>query len=143
MSFDPTQLSNIFLILTAWSGAFLAAFWLSLVIWTFRDIRSRARDPMARILILAPQTPVPPAALTGAVQGTTIRNYNLLAGLARRHTVDLVTFLAPGTGEDAVDLLRPASREIVALPQGVRTLADRARDTVLSGLPSMAVRMNW
>ena len=50
MSLDPTSLSNIFLILTAWSGAFLAAFWLSLVIWTFRDIRSRARDPLARIL---------------------------------------------------------------------------------------------
>jgi RNA polymerase subunit RPABC4/transcription elongation factor Spt4 len=50
MSFDPTQLSNIFLILTAWSGAFLAAFWLSLIIWTYRDIRSRARDPLARIL---------------------------------------------------------------------------------------------
>lgn len=97
---------------------------------------------MARILILAPQTPVPPAALTGAVQGTTIRNYNLLAGLARRHTVDLVTFLAPGTGKDAVDLLRPVCREIVALPQGMRTLADRARDTVLSSLPDMALRLH-
>jgi len=96
---------------------------------------------MARILILAPQTPVPPAALTGAVQGTTIRNYNLLAGLARRHTVDLVTFLAPGTGEDSVDLLRPVCREIVTLPQPVRTMADRARDTVLSGLPDMALRL--
>ena len=50
MSFDPTQLSNAFLILIAWSGAFLAAFWLSLIIWTYRDIRSRARDPLARIL---------------------------------------------------------------------------------------------
>lgn len=50
MSFDPIQLSNVFLILTAWSGAFLAAFWLSLIIWTYRDIRSRARDPLARIL---------------------------------------------------------------------------------------------
>jgi hypothetical protein len=43
-------MSNIFLILTAWSGAFLAALWLSLIIWTFRDIRGRARDPLARIL---------------------------------------------------------------------------------------------
>jgi len=50
MSFDPTSMSNIFLILTAWSGAFLAALWLSLIIWTFRDIRSRARDPLVRIL---------------------------------------------------------------------------------------------
>ena len=50
MSLDPTSMSNIFLILTAWSGAFLAALWLSLIIWTFRDIRGRARDPLARIL---------------------------------------------------------------------------------------------
>lgn len=50
MSFDPTSLSNFLLILAAWGGAFIAALWLSLVIWTYRDIRHRARDPLARIL---------------------------------------------------------------------------------------------
>jgi RNA polymerase subunit RPABC4/transcription elongation factor Spt4 len=50
MSFDPTSLSNFMLFLAAWGGAFVAALWLSLVIWTYRDIRSRARDPLARIL---------------------------------------------------------------------------------------------
>lgn len=50
MSFDPSSLSNFILILTAWGGAFIAALWLSLVIWTYRDIRMRARDPLARIL---------------------------------------------------------------------------------------------
>jgi hypothetical protein len=50
MRIDPTSLSDILLILTAWAGAFLAALWLSLVIWTYRDIRERARDPLARIL---------------------------------------------------------------------------------------------
>lgn len=50
MTFDPTAFSNIVLILTAWGGAFIAALWLSLVIWTYRDIRRRARDPLARIL---------------------------------------------------------------------------------------------
>jgi RNA polymerase subunit RPABC4/transcription elongation factor Spt4 len=50
MGFDPDSLSNFILILTAWGGAFLAALWLSLVLWTYRDIRSRARDPLARIL---------------------------------------------------------------------------------------------
>ena len=50
MNFDPTNLSNFFLILTAFGGAFLAALWLSLVIWTYRDMRRRARDPFARIL---------------------------------------------------------------------------------------------
>jgi RNA polymerase subunit RPABC4/transcription elongation factor Spt4 len=50
MSFNPTSLSNFLLILAAWGGAFIAALWLSLVIWTYRDMRSRARDPLARIL---------------------------------------------------------------------------------------------
>jgi len=31
-------------------GALLAALWLSLVIWTFRDMRLRSRDPFAQIL---------------------------------------------------------------------------------------------
>jgi RNA polymerase subunit RPABC4/transcription elongation factor Spt4 len=50
MNIDPSALSNFFLILTAWAAAFLAALWLSLVFWTFRDIKSRARDPLTRIL---------------------------------------------------------------------------------------------
>lgn len=50
MRFDPTSLSNFLLLTAAWGGAFVAALWLSLVIWTYRDIRGRARDPMARIL---------------------------------------------------------------------------------------------
>lgn len=43
-------LDNVFLFLAAWGAAFLAALWLSLVIWTFRDIRGRTRDPLLRIL---------------------------------------------------------------------------------------------
>lgn len=37
-------------ILAAIVGALLAALWLSLVIWTFRDMRLRSRDPFAQIL---------------------------------------------------------------------------------------------
>ncbi len=50
MILNPTTLSNGLLLLTAWSGAFLAALWLSLVIWTYRDIRRRSRDVFARVL---------------------------------------------------------------------------------------------
>ncbi|MBI3739705.1 MAG: zinc ribbon domain-containing protein [Chloroflexi bacterium] len=50
MNFDPTFLSNFFLVLTAFGGAFLAALWIALVIWTYRDIRARARDPLVHIL---------------------------------------------------------------------------------------------
>lgn len=47
---DPTFLSNLLLVLTAFSGAFLAALWIALIIWTFRDIRTRSRDPLVQIL---------------------------------------------------------------------------------------------
>jgi RNA polymerase subunit RPABC4/transcription elongation factor Spt4 len=50
MPFDPTFLSNFFLVLTAFGGAFLAALWIALVVWTYRDIRARARDPLVHIL---------------------------------------------------------------------------------------------
>jgi RNA polymerase subunit RPABC4/transcription elongation factor Spt4 len=50
MNIDPTSLNNFFLILAAWGGAFIAALWLSLVIWTYRDIRERAKDVPTRIL---------------------------------------------------------------------------------------------
>ena len=50
MNFDPTFLNNFFLILTAWGGAFVAALWLSLVIWAYRDVSRRAKDPLARVL---------------------------------------------------------------------------------------------
>jgi RNA polymerase subunit RPABC4/transcription elongation factor Spt4 len=48
--FDPSTINNLITALTIWGGAFLAAFWLSLVIWTYRDARARARDPLGRIL---------------------------------------------------------------------------------------------
>lgn len=50
MIFDPSALSNFVLVATGFAVAFLAALWLSLIIWTYRDIRRRARDPLARIL---------------------------------------------------------------------------------------------
>jgi hypothetical protein len=50
MIFDPEYISNFALILTSFGGAFLAALWLSLVIWTYRDIKSRARDTLVYIL---------------------------------------------------------------------------------------------
>ncbi|MCS6994213.1 MAG: zinc ribbon domain-containing protein [Anaerolineales bacterium] len=50
MPLDPTLFNSILLIATAFGGAFLAALWLALVIWTWRDIRSRARDPLAHVL---------------------------------------------------------------------------------------------
>lgn len=50
MAIDPQTLTNLIMGLAAWSSAFLVALWLSLIIWTYKDIRSRARDPLLRIL---------------------------------------------------------------------------------------------
>ena len=37
-------------ILIALLGAFFLAFWISLIVWTFRDVRSRSRDIFAQLL---------------------------------------------------------------------------------------------
>ena len=50
MPFDPTLLSSLVLVLTAFAGAFLVALWIALIIWTYRDIRSRTRDPLPQIM---------------------------------------------------------------------------------------------
>jgi RNA polymerase subunit RPABC4/transcription elongation factor Spt4 len=50
MQLDPAFLSNLVLVLTAFGGAFVVALWISLVIWTYRDIRRRSRDPLVQIL---------------------------------------------------------------------------------------------
>jgi len=50
MIIDPATVKNFLLVLTGFAAAFTAALWLSLLIWTYRDIRQRARDPLARIL---------------------------------------------------------------------------------------------
>lgn len=50
MSFNPSSLNNFLLIAAALGGAFLAALWLSLLVWTYRDVRKRVKDPLVRIL---------------------------------------------------------------------------------------------
>jgi RNA polymerase subunit RPABC4/transcription elongation factor Spt4 len=52
MTVDPQAISNLIMGLGAWGAAFLVALWLSLIIWTFRDIRARSRDKTAQILVI-------------------------------------------------------------------------------------------
>ena len=91
-------------------------------------------DVASTILILTPQFPYPPQ------QGTTIRNYNLIARLARRHRVHLLSFGDPahsrGTPLDALC----ADIQVVPYPPR-RTMAQRLKGMVLSSLPDMAQRL--
>ncbi|HAY85043.1 MAG TPA: zinc ribbon domain-containing protein [Chloroflexi bacterium] len=47
---DPTIVSNAVLGLTAWGGAFIITFWLSLIFWAYRDIRKRTGDRLMQML---------------------------------------------------------------------------------------------
>jgi len=53
MTIDPTFLSGFSLVLTAFVGAFLVALWVALVVWTYRDMRSRHRDKLVHFLAAA------------------------------------------------------------------------------------------
>lgn len=48
MSFDA---ENLLLAAAVYGGVVLAVFWLALIIWTYRDMRARSRDPLAQILV--------------------------------------------------------------------------------------------
>jgi hypothetical protein len=50
MILDPQLLNNLITVLGAWAVAFIAALWVSLIIWTYRDIRARSRDQSLRII---------------------------------------------------------------------------------------------
>jgi sugar transferase (PEP-CTERM/EpsH1 system associated) len=88
-----------------------------------------------KILLLTPQVPYPPH------QGATIRNYTILRFLAQRHTVDLLTFLAPGERLPAGSPLYSLCRRIGTAPQPTRSVAARLRDLFFSPRPDMALRL--
>jgi RNA polymerase subunit RPABC4/transcription elongation factor Spt4 len=44
------NLGVILQVIIALFGAFLLAFWISMIVWTFRDIRARSRDIFAQLL---------------------------------------------------------------------------------------------
>ena len=87
-----------------------------------------------KLLFLTPQLPYPPH------QGTTIRNFNIIKNLAPRHDITLLSFGAPEELQNA-EPLRALCRRIEIAPYPARTLSQRARDTLLSPLPDMALRL--
>jgi RNA polymerase subunit RPABC4/transcription elongation factor Spt4 len=50
MPFDPNTLSTVVYVVTGFAAAFGVALWVSMLIWTYRDVRKRSRDRLLRIL---------------------------------------------------------------------------------------------
>jgi polysaccharide biosynthesis protein PslH len=87
-----------------------------------------------RLLFLTPQFPYPPH------KGTTLRNFNLIASLAARHEIDLLSFhdsarVPAGTPLDAL------CRRIAVVPVPHRSNVRRAIDTLISPWPDMGLRL--
>jgi len=88
-----------------------------------------------KILFLTPQIPYPPQ------KGTALRNWGLIAGLAERHEVAVLSFLDPGQPPELADVLTATCRiEVVEPP--VRTLRDRLRGMLTTRQPDMALRLS-
>lgn len=94
-----------------------------------RDAAAKAK----KILVLTPQFPYPPH------QGTTIRNYNLIAGLAEANEVHLLSFGNPAEIDDTPVHGLCRSVQVVQLPQ--RSMRQRVAGLMFSHLPDMAQRL--
>lgn len=86
-----------------------------------------------RLLFLTPQFPYPPH------KGTTLRNYNLIAQLAARHTIDVLSF--HDTTALPASPLDELCRRLAVVPAPARSLSRRALDTLLSPWPDMGLRL--
>jgi sugar transferase (PEP-CTERM/EpsH1 system associated) len=87
------------------------------------------------ILLLTPQLPYPPH------QGTSLRNYNLIAQLAKRHQVEVLSFLDEGQSLAAATPLLEICSWVEAVPAPQRTMVKRIKQLLGSRLPDMAWRL--
>lgn len=89
------------------------------------------------ILFLTPQLPYPPR------QGTALRNFHLIEGLAQRHSISLLSFLEPdqSAGVSGWGPLPSLCKNIQVIPITPRRVPQRLRDMILTGKPDMALRL--
>lgn len=86
------------------------------------------------VLLLSPYPPYPPHG------GGTMRIYQLIRGLAQRHTLTCLTFAPDLAAEHALAPLQRICRVITVRGPAERSLARRAWTTLASPLPDMALR---
>jgi polysaccharide biosynthesis protein PslH len=88
-----------------------------------------------KILFLTPQLPNPPH------KGTTIRNFNIIKQLSRRHEVHLLSFVRSEEDYPWVDELRKYCRGVETVIAPEHAMWRRLLTFFFSPLPDMAVRL--
>lgn len=88
-----------------------------------------------QILLLTPQRPYPPH------QGTTLRNFNLIQELAKRHTICVLTFLEPDQNPKNPGPLPKLCQWVDTLPVPRRTVGLRLRQMLTTRRPDMSWRL--
>lgn len=89
---------------------------------------------MAKLLLLTPGLPYPP------MQGTALRNWGIISGLAPRHRITLLSFAH--TAATAAPELLAACERVVLVPQPARSAFARLATLALSTQPDLARRLN-
>jgi glycosyltransferase involved in cell wall biosynthesis len=91
---------------------------------------------MAKILILTPQLPYPPH------QGTSLRNFHIIRGLAERHEITLLSFLESNQTDDPA-AIGPmlALCAVYTVPVPARGTAQRLWQLISTRRPDMAHRL--
>ena len=88
-----------------------------------------------RLLLLTPQLPYPPH------QGTSLRNFNLIAQLAKRHQIGLLTFLEPDQSLEQAGPLQELCEWVDTVPVPRRSNALRLWQMLTTRRPDMAWRL--
>ncbi len=88
-----------------------------------------------RLLLLTPQLPYPPH------QGTSLRNFNLIAQLTKRHRVSLLSFLEPDQSLDEAGPLLDLCNWVDTVPVPRRSNTLRLRQMLTTRHPDMAWRL--
>ena len=89
-------------------GAYFVAFWFSLIVWTFRDVRSRSRDLFTQALGTLLVVPPPPLDIGGLILYTILRPRETLAEAYERSLEEEVLL----QGIEDVDVC-PACKQLI------------------------------
>lgn len=91
---------------------------------------------MAQILMLTPQLPYPPH------QGTSLRNFHIIRGLAESHSITLLSFIETSEVEMQLGPLATLCRQIETVPLPPRSTSKRLRQLLFTRKPDMAHRLH-